>query len=664
MRCPEDILRSIRPCAAPTGSAALFAVLFTLCATSVSVAAAQHASPPPRTAPQHKAPPRATPQPANSYWFGRERLTFTRVIPQKGDVAVALHDAALQSLLSKLGVAVAWSPGERYVLLTTPEPRIISFSIGDARYDLEDVSAQAPFAPFVRDGDAYLPMLTLLRALYLEPKDDRGQMVLQPQIAVADIQSTRDGSLLVMHAALPPHAKKLAAPPGRLIYDFPGFGSTLQRVRKMRNSAISELDVQMGGTTRDPDTKVVVMLAPRTRADDGKTGEHLDFAIVLHGGPPAARYPAPPSPPPPIRESTPTPEPSPSEEETSPPASPTIATVTDVNAQPGDNEFNVQIAVNGNAGYEWHRLLDNRWYVDIHPAILRGAPRDETPSSPQVASLRVHQLSNGTVRVALTLTAEKDVEVTPSQDGLGISVKDTPADITMRSGTGTVGEAAAAVVAPSPTPSGWRFNPPSGSSSVPTNPRLIVIDPGHGGSDTGAQSSGLVEKTITLDISSRLRSILAGRGWEVRMTRSGDSDVYGPGASDRDELQARVDVANSGGARLFVSIHVNSFGNSRPNGTTTYYYKPEDLAFANAVHHRLVSADLGTKDDGVIKESLYVVHHTTMPAVLVETAFLSNPDDRAMLRSPDWLQKVARAIADGIADYAGSPRRNVTSQQR
>jgi len=659
-------LRSMSRCAVQTGSAAFAAALLAVCAPSLARAAQSHLPQshvaPPRATQRRPAQPRATQSP-NTFWFQHQRVTFTRVVPEKGDVAVALHDPALQSLLTKLGVAVAWNPGERYVLLTTPEPRIISFSIGDPRYDLEDVSAQAPFAPFVRDNDAYLPLQTLLRALYLEPKDDRGQMVLQPQIAVADIQSTRDGSLLVMHAALPLRGKRMSAPNGRVIYDFSGFGSTLQRARKVRGSAISELDVLMGGTTRDPDTKVVVFLAPHANADDGKSGQHLDFSIALHGGPPPFRYPAPPSPPPPIRQTTPAPEVTPGEESPQP-SEPPIATVSDVNAQPSDGQYNIDVTVQGNASYEWHRLLDDRWYVDVHPAVLSGGPRDESPSSPQVASLRVHQLSNSTVRVALTLAGQKAVDVVPSQNGLSIAVKDTPADIATRSGSGTIGEAAAVAPAPGPTASGWQFSPRSGSSSVPTNPRLIVIDPGHGGSDTGAQSSGLVEKAITLDISSRLRSILTLRGWEVRMTRSGDSDVYGPGASDRDELQARVDVANSGGARLFVSIHVNSFGNSRPNGTTTYYYKPEDLAFADAIHRRLVTEDLGTKDDGVVKESLYVVHHTTMPAVLVETAFLSNPDDRVLLRSPDWLQKVAHAIADGIGDYAGSPRRSSQSEQR
>lgn len=587
-------------------------------------------------------------------------MTFTHTIAQKGEWAIALHDPALQSLLSKLGVSVAWQTGERFVLFTTAEPRIISFAVGEQRYDMEEVSAQAPFAPFTRNGDVYLPFYTLLRALYLEPKSDRGQMVLQPQLAAADIQSTRDGSLLVMHAALPLRAKKLRSANGRLVYDFPGLGSTLQPVRKVRDASIAELDVQMGGTTRDPDTKVTIVLAPRARADDGKAGDHLDFLLVLHGGPPAYRYPAPPSPPPPAIQNSPTPEPSPGEA-TPEPSAPSAATVTAVDVQPSSDEFDLQISVSGSAQYEWHRLLDNRWYVDIHPAILQAAARDETPSAAQVTSLRVRQLANETVRVALSLAGQKEVDVAPSGGGLTISVKDLEADIAVRSGAGVIGAAGAPPA--TPVPSAWKFSP-APSSSVPTDPRLIVLDPGHGGSDSGAQNSGLVEKTVALDISSRLRSILLARGWEVRMTRSTDADVYGPNASDHDELQARVDVANMGGARLFVSIHVNSFVNSRPNGTTTYYYKSEDLAFANAIHRRLVSATLGTKDDGVIKNSLYVVHHTTMPAVLVETAFLSNPEDRALLRSAEWLQKVARAIADGIGDYAGRPGSSSQSEQR
>ena len=144
----------------------------------------------------------------------------------------------------------------------------------------------------------------------------------------------------------------------------------------------------------------------------------------------------------------------------------------------------------------------------------------------------------------------------------------------------------------------------------------------------------------------RLRDILVARGWEVKMTRDTDVDVYAPNDSAHDELQARVDIANKAGARLFVSIHANAFINSGPYGTTCYISKPDDVAFARIVERHL-AAD-GTKDDGIVKSHLYVTLHTRMPAVLIETAFLSNPSDYALLTSPAWRQKVAQEIADGI----------------
>jgi N-acetylmuramoyl-L-alanine amidase len=130
--------------------------------------------------------------------------------------------------------------------------------------------------------------------------------------------------------------------------------------------------------------------------------------------------------------------------------------------------------------------------------------------------------------------------------------------------------------------------------------------------------------------------------------------VYAPNDSAADELQARDDVANHNGARLLVSVHVNSFINSGPHGATVYYYKPIDLALAQALSKR-IGSELSVKNDGVVKDKLYVVHHATMPATLVETAFLSNPDDRALLEDPQWRQQMAQAIADGIQDYAGAP---------
>ena len=275
--------------------------------------------------------------------------------------------------------------------------------------------------------------------------------------------------------------------------------------------------------------------------------------------------------------------------------------------------------------------------------------RDEQLTDAHVSALRLR--ANGTpdapnVRLALTLAATSGVTVSSDATSLTITVSDSSPTMAW-SGFGRVGAPDVPVVASlpqhmAPLPSTQKFNS-----------RLIVLDPGHGGSDTGAMGNGLVEKQLTLQIARRLRDILLERGWQVMMTRDTDVDVYAPNDSARDELQARCDVANRAGARLFVSIHINSFTSSDLQGTTTYYYKPSDVAFASAIQEHLMQS-LGTQNDGVRRENFYVVRHTTMPAVLVETAFLSNASDAARLRQPEFLQHTAQAIGDGITAYASA----------
>ncbi|HVA27415.1 MAG TPA: N-acetylmuramoyl-L-alanine amidase, partial [Candidatus Baltobacteraceae bacterium] len=350
-----------------------------------------------------------------------------------------------------------------------------------------------------------------------------------------------------------------------------------------------------------------------------------------------------------------------------------VASVTNVAVQNATDGSTVTIAVSGSATYEWHRLRapDNRFWIDIQGATLASGPIDETEADPLI-SLRVRQIDPQTVRVALSLTGAKALGILPSATGLAITVGQDEVADAPRGGSGSIGSVVSAnepqpLVTPVPAdmygqnPSGdtWKFGPPT---YVPTNPRLIVIDPGHGGGDRGASRNGLAEADLTLDMANRLRTILIARGWQVQMTRSDDHDVaatptssaeaekMGYTTSAANDLQARDDIANQAGARLFISIHVNAYINSGPDGTTTYYSKPSDVPLARVVD-RTLAQSLGTKDDGTVKSRLYVTLHADMPAVLVETAFLSNPDDFAKLNSPDWRQKVAQALADGIDKY-------------
>jgi N-acetylmuramoyl-L-alanine amidase len=326
--------------------------------------------------------------------------------------------------------------------------------------------------------------------------------------------------------------------------------------------------------------------------------------------------------------------------------------------------------------YDWHRLHDDRWYLDIADATLPQAGRDERPNSPAVESVRIRQIGTDdapVVRLAFTLHGDRRVDVTPADGSLTVAVANEPDLELARSGNGQTGGATVAQssaespagppvapLAPQPQDTPWKFAPPPTPGG-----RLIVIDPGHGGDDFGTAHNGLVEKNLTLDISLRLRTLLTQAGWIVRLTRETDIDPVSPALlaafagdgrpnpSDRAYLQTRCDVANNAGARLFISIHVNYADAPSVHGTTFYYSKTQDVPFAQTLE-RSVIPFAGTQDDGVVKSNLYVTKHTTMPAVLIETGFISNPGDVRQLSDPAFLQNVAVGIAAGVKAYAGA----------
>lgn len=188
--------------------------------------------------------------------------------------------------------------------------------------------------------------------------------------------------------------------------------------------------------------------------------------------------------------------------------------------------------------------------------------------------------------------------------------------------------------------------------------RRIVIDPGHGGSDSGAiGSSGVTEKSVTLRVSRELQRLLEAEGATVIMTRNMDTEVSKKGAkaTDIEELQARCDVANQNKADIFLSIHMDSFTNNAAKGTTVYYYSSGDKKsrlLGEKIRENLVEA-LGTTSRGTQSSNFYVVKHTDMPAVLIEVAFISNKAEEKLMASMKGVKQAAQGIADGIADYFG-----------
>lgn len=182
-----------------------------------------------------------------------------------------------------------------------------------------------------------------------------------------------------------------------------------------------------------------------------------------------------------------------------------------------------------------------------------------------------------------------------------------------------------------------------------TGATLVVLDPGHGGRDSGAVGSYPMsyEKFITLQTAQKLKSKLESKGIRVFMTRETDEYV---------SLANRVGMANEIGATAFISIHANAFTSPAIKGVEVLYapdQKRDNVSLARLVRGQLISL-LGAADRGVIQRpNLVVLRDTMMPAVLTELGYISNPDEERLLHDDSYINKAAESIKNGLLQYLG-----------
>ena len=176
------------------------------------------------------------------------------------------------------------------------------------------------------------------------------------------------------------------------------------------------------------------------------------------------------------------------------------------------------------------------------------------------------------------------------------------------------------------------------------NRDVIVIDAGHGGKDCGALRGNITEKQINLDVCLMLQNILQKKGYKVYMTRTDDTYV---------SLEDRTIFTEGINPGAFVSVHVNSCNSDTPMGIETHYYHEEGIELADAVHRNLIKR-INTTNRGLLKSRFYVINHTTVPAILVEIGFISNPTERQELITKQRQQATAEGIAEGIIEFLKS----------
>lgn len=182
--------------------------------------------------------------------------------------------------------------------------------------------------------------------------------------------------------------------------------------------------------------------------------------------------------------------------------------------------------------------------------------------------------------------------------------------------------------------------------------RIIVLDPGHGGSEPGAigQALGLKEKDINLEVTKRTARLLESYGASVILTRSSDYDV---------DLYTRPRQANTVGADLFISIHMNANTSTLLKGTSTYYLRGDTNGEERLVKSRQLAEQiqnalidiLRLEDKGIRQADFVVLREAAMPAVLIEAAFISNPEEERLMATEQFLENVSQAIVQGVGSY-------------
>jgi len=353
--------------------------------------------------------------------------------------------------------------------------------------------------------------------------------------------------------------------------------------------------------------------------------------------------------------------------------------IANIRKYTGENYTRIAVDLDREVRFEQHRLKNpDRIYVDLHGTYLDPSLKNKAiPIGDGILKkIRPGYFSPTTVRIVMDLERLDSFKVfgLKSPDRIVIDLYGKGEVLTKKDFNETVQEKVLPLTLP---------------EQLGLKVKRVVIDPGHGGKDSGAVGgTGLTEKEIVLDVSKRLKKKLESNfGWDVILTR--DSDVFIP-------LEERIAIANAKKADLFISIHANASRRKEAKGVETYFLNlssnsnaievaarenavslknisdlqkilnelllnskiNESSRLAGAVQKNLVETlnvtFTETKDLGVKPGPFYVLIGAKMPSILVEISFITNPHEETLLKSDDYREKINEGIFAGVKSYVKS----------
>lgn len=187
----------------------------------------------------------------------------------------------------------------------------------------------------------------------------------------------------------------------------------------------------------------------------------------------------------------------------------------------------------------------------------------------------------------------------------------------------------------------------------------IIIDPGHGGFDSGANASDKTqEKDINLEIALKLKDIFSSNGFNVIMTRDDDisiEDKYTNFSKKKSDMYNRLKILNSNSNNIFISIHQNAYSNKSIKGTQVFYSKNNPLSKVLADNiKKSITNNLqpeNKRETVEAKKNLYLLYKAQVPSVLVECGFLTNNEELKMLKNDEYQKNIATTIFDGTFKF-------------
>ncbi|KRK75416.1 N-acetylmuramoyl-L-alanine amidase [Companilactobacillus alimentarius DSM 20249] len=288
---------------------------------------------------------------------------------------------------------------------------------------------------------------------------------------------------------------------------------------------------------------------------------------------------------------------------------------------------------------DWTQILYNGTAGWVKSSFIQGTEKTS-------GSTNTSNNDNGIKTVTVTQSSTK-IRIEPNQNGRVVKSVKVGKKLDylgkngkwykVRDSDGTVGYVASWVV----TVSGTKSAVKSGATNI--SEATIVIDPGHGGNDSGAESKkNTFEKNFTLKYAKAIKEQLEKTGANVILTRSGD---------DSKSLGARARLSSKIQADAFISLHFDSSAQANSgSGVTTYYYnKNKDGDLANDINNQLKSLSIGNR--GTARKDLYVLHYNSQPSVLIELGYINSSSDYKYINSNSYKEKVAQDVTNGLKEY-------------